>query len=355
MYGNKQIKIGTCANMYYLRADQRHLVRAILPHNVDPSGPYAEALRFRFPFPDEDGIAPGAFEDYDRGVRVNIRAHDLGEPCPGMTDIVQQKPLGGLYVVVCRCTVCGTRWREETWRDAMPIVNAMMIEARRYKANGEHTASAFQGECAIRVLSGYKEGSANVPGRMRLVELAAKPWCEKHKTFGHTCAANEPPANDSTPEPPKVEIPTDPRAITITEVRDRDHTRFGKTYPGSLLERTTVKLLPNKWVAIRKEAVTDDSTRMIKDPDTGRYATNPNPTVRDVVRVFRLGDAAEVHSYNLVFTGHVRGITAKTVTCVEYEGSAQPRTYRMSLYDFVQKNWDFDQDAAEKRNANWSD
>ena len=49
----EEIKIGTCENMYYLRFDQRHKVKA-LPGNVDPNGADAYALRFRFPWPNED-------------------------------------------------------------------------------------------------------------------------------------------------------------------------------------------------------------------------------------------------------------------------------------------------------------
>src|SRR5947199_3445544 len=68
MYGGVQVKIGTCENMYYLRADQRDQVW-VMPGNVDPMD--AEALgviRFRLPWPDEDHIEPGAFERYDRAL-----------------------------------------------------------------------------------------------------------------------------------------------------------------------------------------------------------------------------------------------------------------------------------------------
>lgn len=63
-YRGSQVKIGTCESMYYLRADQRELVDYGFTPDV------LEVVRFRFPFPDEDGIEPGAFEDYDHGVRI---------------------------------------------------------------------------------------------------------------------------------------------------------------------------------------------------------------------------------------------------------------------------------------------
>jgi hypothetical protein len=62
-YLGNNIKIGTCEDMYYLRADQRHLVKAAALHDLTD-------IRFRFPFPDEDHRQPGDFDDYDRGLTV---------------------------------------------------------------------------------------------------------------------------------------------------------------------------------------------------------------------------------------------------------------------------------------------
>ena len=57
-YNGQQIKIGTCESMYYLRADQAHLVQA-MSGNVNPITD-CESIRFRFPFPEEDGCKPGS-------------------------------------------------------------------------------------------------------------------------------------------------------------------------------------------------------------------------------------------------------------------------------------------------------
>jgi hypothetical protein len=85
MYNGDRVKIGTCEEMYYLRADQAQRVRWQVG-NVDPFRDAAE-LRFRFPFPDEDRIAPGAFENAERKVGLhsvslpqNIK-HDLVGQC----------------------------------------------------------------------------------------------------------------------------------------------------------------------------------------------------------------------------------------------------------------------------------
>lgn len=60
-YQGDRIKIGTCEDMYYLRADQRHLISGYQ---------FAEIDRFRFPFPDEDDVEPGCFGDHDRGIEI---------------------------------------------------------------------------------------------------------------------------------------------------------------------------------------------------------------------------------------------------------------------------------------------
>ena len=149
-YNGCEIKLGTCEEMYYLRADQRHLIRG---YDFSP-----DAYRYRFPFPDEDAIGPGRFEDYDRGVKipdwkipedyeghgtVQFKANypDAGYlvslPCPeqfpraanGMgadlpngvhvgfngynaqPRIVQQLALEGILYTVVSCGGCGNKWR----------------------------------------------------------------------------------------------------------------------------------------------------------------------------------------------------------------------------------------------------
>jgi len=59
MYKGKEIKIGTCECMYYLRWEQRHMVRPIRG-NVNPVTE-VEELWFRAPRYSENDIAPGAY------------------------------------------------------------------------------------------------------------------------------------------------------------------------------------------------------------------------------------------------------------------------------------------------------
>ncbi len=71
---DQEVKIGTCENMYYLRFEDRFKVRP-LKGNVDPAKE-AHELRFRLPFPDEDGIPIGEYEPF-RGERLSRNNDDF--------------------------------------------------------------------------------------------------------------------------------------------------------------------------------------------------------------------------------------------------------------------------------------
>lgn len=180
-YAGGEVKIGTCENMYYLRADQRSMVSP-LDDNIDPVKDRLE-IRFRFPFPDEDNVEPGAFQDFDRSVTVNLPEtfwHDFEHrglslsapqgyvasiPCPesgvelkgvkvhrnafaGNVRVVQQKfDKDGRLVLVIECAGCGNRFRLPTLEDAQPV-----IDAARAKG-GE-----FWEQVAGRIEAGYAGG-----------------------------------------------------------------------------------------------------------------------------------------------------------------------------------------------------
>lgn len=164
--GGKEIKIGTCEDMYYLRADQRYAVRA-LSGNVDPASTAdLKTIRFRFPWPDEDGQAPGSFERYDRalglyGIDVPTDVEHgnvqfvasagflVSLPCPesaagkafsdtfrihrngypGPVQIVQTALRGGRWVLVARCGGCHYPYRYDTRQDVEPVIVAIRAEA----------------------------------------------------------------------------------------------------------------------------------------------------------------------------------------------------------------------------------
>ena len=88
-------------------------------------------------------------------------------------------------------------------------------------------------------------------------------------------------------------------------------------------------------------------------PRPGDVNTRP----MQIRRVFRMGDAALTHGYNLDYIGRIRGITAKQIKVVEHEamGTGRDKVYHLSLYDFADKNWNFDEEKSRKRNAEWTD
>ena len=202
-YNGSDIKLGTCENMYYLRADQRHLV----------SG-YRFALdvdRFRFPFPDEDDIEPGAFADHSRGVRIpgwelpetlsgdehgfvqftSTAGYVLSISCPEAFDtpglgpvdvdgvkvhrngfrgypvVRQQAFRSGVLVTLVSCGACGCLHRLDTIEDARPVIEAFRAEADReeYRAGEVVPANSeshriFLLAIAERIEAGY---SVSVP------------------------------------------------------------------------------------------------------------------------------------------------------------------------------------------------
>jgi hypothetical protein len=182
MFQGRQVKIGTCENMYCLRADQATIVKA-LEGNVDPVKDRDE-IRFRFPFPDEDRIDPGAFEDYNRSLALHGLAipegveHDsvqftapegylVSIPCPegpsaghglkvhrngfaGSVGIVQQRWVGPCLVTICACGGCGARYRLATIADAQPVIDACKREA---SANPRDARGWL--EIAARIAKGY--------------------------------------------------------------------------------------------------------------------------------------------------------------------------------------------------------
>ena len=157
-------------------------------------------------------------------------------------------------------------------------------------------------------------------------------------------------------EPPKSarELAAEAAAEVTVPIVERDSKRFGTVYPGKAVEGHRATIVPGKSITLHGY---EKSCRYVpaKPGETatqGKYVAKP---VGLYSNHFELGDWAEVHSYNLVYTGRIRKITAKTVTIIEYEDSAHPRTYRLSIADFDRKNWDFDAVAAAKRNSEWSD
>lgn len=194
-FNGGEIKVGTCENMYYIRADQRHLVE----YDFDAGD------RFRFPFPDEDAIEPGQFGDHDRGVEIPgytiSEGHDHGTvqfvasvgyvvslPCPeqygqpgftiempdglrvgrngfhGYPVVKQQKVVDGALWTVIACGACGYKWRLPK-DQAAEVAERFLDEAEREEYRHDlggfgpaHTddSKRFYLEMAKRIMAGYE-------------------------------------------------------------------------------------------------------------------------------------------------------------------------------------------------------
>lgn len=185
----REIKIGTCEQMYYLRADQVGQVRW-KSGNVDPTKQdEAERIRFRFPFPQEDNIKPGDFEDHDYGLGISSilppedidhgtlqfsrnypTAHGIGlsTPCPrskegkasgfkffyngysGPVQVHSQRLVDGKLVLILRCADCGALYRVPTLEEAAPVLKALREEHTMDK-----TLQKYYCQVADRIEAGY--------------------------------------------------------------------------------------------------------------------------------------------------------------------------------------------------------
>ncbi|GAG18691.1 unnamed protein product [marine sediment metagenome] len=193
IYNGERTKIGTCEDMYYLRWDQRHIVEAV-SNSVNPKS--TPGLRFRFPFPDEDNIEPGAFKEFNRGLSLygieppadidhrtiqfastTSRGMLVCLPCPkgkddaampyrigfngfaGPVQIRQLKPEHGVVKLVCACGCCGALWRYDTLEDAKELLGVVDKYADEYNED-ESTPANYYREIARRIRQGYKPTTA---------------------------------------------------------------------------------------------------------------------------------------------------------------------------------------------------
>lgn len=210
-YNGDSIKIGTCESMYYLRADQAHLVTAE-GGSLDPVKDGARgAIRFRFPFPDEDGLEPGVVGggDFERGVPLPLlevpeeasyhytiqfrsdSGHRVSLPCPEGAEaeslegqgyeiyggpgskvvLRQQKVIGDDLVAVCGCAACGSLFRIENPDYFAPVL-ALLDEwdewqeqkdtDPEYQVRPPATLYGATRELMARVMDGYDGGWARL-------------------------------------------------------------------------------------------------------------------------------------------------------------------------------------------------
>ena len=77
---NQEVKIGTCQSMYYIRYEDRTKVTK-LDSSLDAAT--TTDLFWRLPFPDEDNVRIGEYEEFNRGFRLYKSIPN--EPCENFT------------------------------------------------------------------------------------------------------------------------------------------------------------------------------------------------------------------------------------------------------------------------------
>jgi hypothetical protein len=157
-YRGQRTKIGTCESMYYLRAEQVGLVGA-LPGNVDPIMD-REHIRFRFPFPAEDGTAPGAFEHPLPELVVNYPA-ELYSEGHGTVSVDNGKSHGQRLSAALPCPTAAP----EIWHQYV----------RAYPARVKIAYQGYRGDdgnLAVIVECAYCDGMWNLPEREDAERLA---------------------------------------------------------------------------------------------------------------------------------------------------------------------------------------
>ena len=121
------------------------------------------------------------------------------------------------------------------------------------------------------------------------------------------------------------------KAIMVHCIVSRTITRQGVTYEGTESNDYNAEIIPGQSIRIFGEIKRYDGANTKFD------------------RTFKMGEQAEYDSYNLIYTGEIIAIAGKTVTIQHYT-SSHSRKSRMSLHDFIWRNWDLDMEKVNARN-----
>ena len=163
LINKKEVKLGTCEDLYYARYRQirEALPNAtIVPGNAPPVN-YTNpqyGWRYRFPFPDEDGVSIGEHPDFMRGVTItaHISPDTVWCPCQEKNvhsthsveitvELRQQKQIDGEFWPVFYCPQCNEGARHPRHM-VKPFITVLL----------KHHDRTFFREIAKRILAGYR-------------------------------------------------------------------------------------------------------------------------------------------------------------------------------------------------------
>jgi hypothetical protein len=181
-----------------------------------------------------------------------------------------------------------------------------------------------------------------------LVEAyAARPSTEKTKATIETCL-REVAHEASAALLNKVTLPRGSRLVEASAALGR-----AMGYSGSKAKTQTVTF-GNGDTA---EIIARTSIRICGTRERVRYVGEPGAYKQEVYqqafdRTFKLGETCERDSYNLAYTGKITSIGEKTVTIKD---DCLDKTSRLTIAAFIERNWNFTLEAAQKRNNEWMD
>lgn len=125
---------------------------------------------------------------------------------------------------------------------------------------------------------------------------------------------------------------TSTQKIHYPELKTKARTMRGQVHEGQVEK------------GFQAEIVVNESIRL--------FGTQFNlATPKEFDLTFTLGAEAAYDVFNLVFTGTVTKIGAKSVTLTERSG----RNHQLDICAFTRINWNFDATAAAKQNREWLD
>ena len=121
------------------------------------------------------------------------------------------------------------------------------------------------------------------------------------------------------------------KPIHYAEIKGKDRTLHGRLHEGQVIKGFQAEVIPGQSVRL-----------------FGTQHNRVAPLDFDIT--FAVGDIAVRDSYNLVYTGIISAIGPKTVTILDHD-----RTYKLDLYTFANRNWNYDAERIHKRNSEWCD
>jgi hypothetical protein len=161
LYQGRRIPLGLPGKMLFVRATQAHLLQP-LPGGPDLAAD-AHRLYYRFPWPDEDGTAPGAYAPPGRGLTLRLPFRWRGLHCRndnGVHHLKYQAWYGRALVPVLQCGWCQRHWCPVPAGKARPFLDAIGA-----LADGDRQAADWLAAVAGRITAGYTDPAASCPAQ----------------------------------------------------------------------------------------------------------------------------------------------------------------------------------------------